>query len=110
MASNTSKEQIKRSGKDTEEYKVVISNMDKTIDAIDANPEAKERLARKFMENEWLSPNVKLEDLITLQLFQQALNRIENNAEEYDTFFTMLTNIIGLNHILPNLKCEYIQS
>ena len=101
-----SKEQAQKSGTETEEYKNVNQNMEKIIKAINTNPGALGALTRQFMTHKWLDAQLDSKNITTMMLIQLALNRIENDASQYNQFIKMLNNITGLDHILSSLYGE----
>ena len=74
---------------------------------LEATPKATQILTIKFIENSWLSPNVKnstADDLITV-----VLNRIRDDASQYDEFRDMFSDMEGMDLLLkklPKIDCE----
>lgn len=110
MASNSpspqrSKDQAKKKGKNTPEYKKVKENMNDFIDAIESIEGAVEKLQTMFMENGWLETNpnkISAKNLIT-----QALNRISNDSREHVVFLQMLQKITGMDQMVERLTGMY---
>ena len=105
MASNSSspqgsKDQAKKKGRDTAEFKKVKDNMGHFEDSIKSIPDGVESLKTKFIQNEppWLPPHA--EDITAHKLIVQALDRIKNDANEHGVFLRMLRGVTGATHIV----------
>jgi hypothetical protein len=101
-----SRQQAERKGRTTAEYKKVKENMDGFIKAIQSIPDAVSSLTTKFMEAEWLPTYAR--DITARNLITQALNRIENDADEHQVFLQMIRGITGTDQIMTmmNGMCE----
>ena len=97
-----SRQQAERKGRTTAEYKKVKENMDGFIRTIQSIPHAVSFLTTKFMEAEWLPTHVR--EIAAYDLFMQALNRIENDADEHQVFLTMIRGITGTDQIVTMLN------
>ena len=98
----TSKQQEKKSGTNTAEYKKVKENMQGFREAIQSIPDAVNCLTTKFMEAEWLPTHAR--EITANNLITQALIRIKNDADQHQVFLEMLGGIIGTDQIVTKLK------
>ena len=77
------------------------------VETLDATPKATQNLRIQFIQNSWLSPNVKnptADDLVTV-----VLNRIKDDANQYVEFRDMLSDMEGMDLLLkkiPQIDCE----
>ena len=77
------------------------------VETLDATPKATQNLRIQFIQNSWLSPNVKnptADDLVTV-----VLNRIKDDPSQYDEFRDMLSDMEGMDLLLkkiPQIDCE----
>ena len=97
-----SRQQAQRKGRNTAEYKKVKENMDGFIKAIQSIPDAVSALTTKFMEAEWLPTHAR--EISANNLITQALNRIENDADEHQLFLSMIRGITGADQIVTMLN------
>ena len=88
------------SGKGTQEYKMVRSNLKSITDALQLNPSASRSLRQKLQEKGWLSitANPTEEQLVNL-----VLGRIEHDAKQHGVFVAMLFDIDGMDLIVKKL-------
>ena len=93
-------------GKHTEEYRSVRSNLSDIVRALQLTPSAKQTLCLKFIEREWLdlSADPKEKDLVT-----QALGRIELDVNQFEVFVEMLRDIEGMDQIVQILTGKDVQ-
>lgn len=87
--------------KESKAYKSVLAFTTDITDCLKANSAAKDALISKYQEQEWIDSTTTLneKELVTL-----VLNRISNNAGQYDIFMDMLKKIVGMNLIVNKLK------
>ena len=71
------------------------------VNTIEATPGSLEALQRQFIAKSWLSPITKTN---ANELAILALNRIENNVEEYDVFMRMLSSVTGMDQIVDIIE------
>ena len=83
--------------KSSPEYVAVLTCMQQIIRAIEADDHAKEHLCREFQMAEWLDVNVR--DISAGDLVRKALSMIEISCSNYEKFYTMLNNIVGLKQL-----------
>lgn len=83
-------------GRNTPEYRTVLTSYCSIINALESNPPATKSLRRAFREKGHLSPtaNLTAEELVTF-----ILGRIEQRADQYGDFITILHEIQGMNLI-----------
>lgn len=110
MASNSSspqgsKDQEKKKGKNTAEYKKVKENMNDFIEAIESIG-AVDKLHTMFVESEWLETNPNV--ISAKNLITQALNRIDNDSTQHVVFLQMLQKITGMDQMVKKLTGMYI--
>ena len=91
---------VTRSGKGIPEYQRVITNLESITTALQLNPPASQSLRQKCKEKKWLglAANPREEQLATF-----VLGRIEQDANQYDEFITMLRDIEGMDLIVKTL-------
>ena len=91
-------------GKDTREYRSVLSRLNSITESLKVNPSAKESLTQKYQERNWLDIVAKPteEELVT-----QALSRIKTDVKQYTVFIAMLEQTTGMNIIVDQLKGIY---
>ena len=84
-------------GKDTPEYQRVLGNMEKITKALATVPGAKKSLSLKCKGKEWfdVSASISEEELVKLVLL-----RIEQKADQFDVFVSMLKGITGMDQIV----------
>lgn len=95
-------------GNETDEYKKVLVNLDKIVEALKANEGAKDSLYLKCTMKEWteLTANPNEVDLLRI-----ILNRIKDDIDMYYEFMDMLGNIPSLKLVkkrIEETKCKYI--
>ena len=91
-------------GKDTHEYKSVLSRLNSITKSLEVNQPAKDSLTQKFQQHEWLDIVAKPTEE---QLVKLALIRIENDVKQYDEFIAMLEHTTGMNIMVDQLKGIY---
>ncbi|CAI8001635.1 hypothetical protein GBAR_LOCUS3229 [Geodia barretti] len=91
----------KSAGVSTAQYKAVNENRVKLTRNIKATTDAEETLNDEFRRANWQDANSisNTRDMIT-----KALNKIENDANQYVVFYGMLKDITGLDIPLPSLS------
>ena len=97
-----SRQQAQRKGRNTAEYEKVKESMDRFIKAIQSIPDAVSSLTTRFIQAEWLPTHAR--DITANSLFIQALNRIENDADEHQVFLKMIRGITGTDQIVTMLN------
>ena len=75
-------------------YDKVLKNMNAIITALKINPVAKNQLTGKYEENKWIDIAT---DPTEKQLVNMALNRIQQDPNQYDMFIDMLRDIPGMD-------------
>ena len=88
-------------GKDTHEYKSVLSRLTCITEYLKVNQPAKDSLTQKFQQHEWLDIVAKPTEE---QLVKLALIRIENDVNQFAEFTTMLKQTAGMDLIVDKLK------
>ena len=76
-------------------------------DTLNATPIATQTLTTQFIQNSWLSPNVK--NTTANDLVGVVLNRIKDDPSQYDDFHDMLSDMEGMDLLLkklPQIDCE----
>lgn len=101
-----SRQQAQRKGINTAEYEKVKKNMEGFIKAIQSIPDAVSSLTTKFKEAGWLA--IHATDITAHSLIIQALNRIENDADEHQVFLEMIRGITGADQIVTMLSGSYM--
>ena len=91
----------KSAGRSTAQYKAVSKNFMMLRRNIEATTGAKETLNDEFRSAGWQDPNVSPN---TNDMIIKALNKIENDANQYVVFYRMLEDITGLDIPLPSLS------
>ena len=102
------REQAKRNGTNTAEYKKVKENMGNFITAIESIPRAVKSLTTKFQEAKWLGHSAG--EISADQLITQALDRIKIDAAEHRAFLDMLKSIEGTDLITQMLDGVYYKA
>ena len=93
----------KSARRSTTQYKAVSENMVMLTRNIEATTGAEETLNNEFRSAGWQDPNVSSN---TCGIIKKALNKIENDANQYWVFYRMLEDITGLDIPLPSLSGE----
>lgn len=88
-------------GKKTREYKSVLEHKTSICECLRVNTDGKTSLTGKYQEKEWLSIGAKPDEETLVDI---VLNRISNDARQYDIFMEMLVGIPGIDIILKNIK------
>ena len=88
-------------GKESKSYKSVLACFTDIIASLEANRPAKDALILEYQREKWISITATLTEK---ELVILVLDRISNDAGQYDIFINMLKNIEGMNLILNNLK------
>ena len=91
-------------GKESKAYKSVLACNTNITGCLKANSDAKDALNLEYQKREWIKPTATLNEteLVTL-----VLDRIENDAGQYDIFMDMLKEIQGMDLIVKSLKGIY---
>ena len=77
------------------------------VDTLVVTPKATQNLSIRFIQNSWLNPTVK--DPTADDLIKIVLNRIKEDASQYDEFRDMLSDMEGMDLLLkklPKIHCE----
>ena len=79
------------------EYNSVLNNLNKIVDTLKSSPSAKETLTLRYKEKKWMDVREQLDEqaLITI-----ALQRIEMDCRQFDTFVSMLKDITGMDLVV----------
>ena len=87
--------------KESKAYKTALACNTNITDCLKANSAAKDALILEYQKREWIKPTATLNEteLVTL-----VLNRISEDAGQYDIFMDMLEKIEGMNLIVDKLK------
>ena len=92
---------VTMNGKESKAFKSVLACNTKIIECLKANRDAKDALNSEYKKRKWISVATTLneEELVVL-----VLDRISNDAGQYNIFMKMLENIAGMNLIVDKLK------
>ena len=92
---------VTMNGKESRAYKSVLTCITDITDCLKANNAAKDALILEYQKQEWIEPTATLNEK---ELVPLVLNRISNDAGQYDIFMDMLKKIEGMNLIVNNIK------
>ena len=67
------------------------------MDTLKSSPSAKERLTLKYQENKWMDVQEQPDEQALIAI---ALQRIEMNCQQFDTFVSMLKGITGMDLVV----------
>ena len=90
-----------RKGKDTPEYQRVLNNMEDITRALSTTPGAEEALSLKYKQKRWCDASASTSEK---ELVQLVLVRIEQNADQFYVFTSMLEDIPGMDQIVKFLR------
>ena len=92
---------VTMSGKESKAHKSVLACNTDIIECLQANSSAKDKLILEYQKKKWIDINATPSEakLVTI-----VLNRIANDARQYDIFMDMLEKIEGMNLIVDTLK------
>ena len=89
------------SGRDTPQYKAILRSFETIINCIIATPSAKQTIIRKFKMESWIAVNT---DCSEDDIVQCALERVQQNAFQFQQFISMLRNTTGMADIVRILE------
>lgn len=92
---------VTMSDKESKAYKSVLACNTNITGCLKANSAAKDSLILEYQKQKWVNPNATPSET---ELVTIVLDRIKNDARQYDTFMDMIKNIEGMNLILKKLK------
>lgn len=97
---------FKRSGKKSDEYKIVLHHLQDINTTLQANEAAAASLRVTLIEEEWIDFTDKPSPQ---QMMTIVLNRIKSTPSEYHVFMAMLDRVTGLDLIKKKIEetaCE----
>lgn len=89
------------SGKDTPEYKKVLSKISEITRALKQLPGAKGQLGELYKKHQWISMEA---DTTEKNLVDIALERIQLKTRQFEVFIGMLKKITGMDLIVEALE------
>ena len=89
------------SGRDTPQYKAILRSFETITNCIIATPSAKQAIIRKFKMESWIDVNT---DCSEDDIVQCALERVQQNAFQFQQFISMLRNTTGMADIVRILE------
>ena len=93
----------KRGGKNTPEYKKMLNKMQRVIDALVVTPGAKQQLDVKCKEKSWFTISASVSEG---ELIEFVLERVNQNADQFDVFLSMLNKIDGMDQVVADLRLQ----
>ena len=89
------------SGRNTPQYKAILRSFETITNCIIATPGAKQTIIRKFKMESWIAVNT---DCSEDDIVQCALERVQQNAVQFQQFLSMLRNTTGMADIVRILE------
>lgn len=88
------------SGKETKEYKNVLTHLHEITEQLKLTPGAKDALTQKYQQREWIpiAENPNEDDLIKL-----ALGRISTDVDDFNVFIDTLNSTVGMDNIVTKI-------
>ena len=92
-------------GKNTEEYKRILTNLEAIVSTLEGLPSASQTLRRKMCEKSWISPTANpLKD----NLMSAVLGRVQMEAAQFHEFVALLRDIAGLGPLVCRLTGGFV--
>lgn len=89
------------SGEESRAYRSVLAHIDAITRCLKANSDAKDALVLKYKQMKWVDVTTILDEN---KLVSLVLDRISNDAGQYDIFIEMLKEIAGTDLIVDKLE------